>query len=164
MRNKKGQAAMEFIMTYGWAILAVTVVIGALVYFGVFSPTNLLPEQCQFPSELSCLGKARVHILPSGDGNLSFVLSNNVGYTIQVSTSMHATGDCTVSGNGSVNHLGGGATEALVPVVNRGQATVYLECGAQTAGRFKSDVVIRYNNSNNGIMYPITGGIQANAQ
>ena len=32
--NKKGQAAMEFLMTYGWAILAAVVVIGALgTYF-----------------------------------------------------------------------------------------------------------------------------------
>ena len=32
--QKKGQAAMEFLMTYGWAILAAIVVIGILgVYF-----------------------------------------------------------------------------------------------------------------------------------
>ena len=29
--NKKGQAAMEFLMTYGWAILAAIIVIGVLV-------------------------------------------------------------------------------------------------------------------------------------
>ncbi|MFA5174452.1 MAG: hypothetical protein WC438_04700 [Candidatus Pacearchaeota archaeon] len=36
--NKKGQAAMEFLMTYGWAILAAVIAIGVLAYFGVFSP------------------------------------------------------------------------------------------------------------------------------
>ncbi len=36
--NKKGQAAMEFLMTYGWAILAAIIAIGVLAYFGVFSP------------------------------------------------------------------------------------------------------------------------------
>jgi len=30
---KKSQAAMEFLMTYGWAILVVLVAIGALAYF-----------------------------------------------------------------------------------------------------------------------------------
>lgn len=35
---KKGQAAMEFLMTYGWAILAAVIAIGVLAYFGVFSP------------------------------------------------------------------------------------------------------------------------------
>lgn len=36
--SKKGQAAMEFLMTYGWAILAAVIAIGVLAYFGVFSP------------------------------------------------------------------------------------------------------------------------------
>ena len=35
---KRGQSAMEFLMTYGWAILAAIIAIGALAYFGVFSP------------------------------------------------------------------------------------------------------------------------------
>jgi uncharacterized protein (UPF0333 family) len=35
---RKGQAAMEFLMTYGWAILVVLAAIGALAYFGVLSP------------------------------------------------------------------------------------------------------------------------------
>lgn len=38
MKNKKGQAAMEFLMTYGWAILTGLIAIGVLAYFGVFSP------------------------------------------------------------------------------------------------------------------------------
>lgn len=43
---KKAQAAMEFLMTYGWAILVVLVAIGALAYFGVLSPEKFLPEKC----------------------------------------------------------------------------------------------------------------------
>lgn len=33
---KKSQVAMEFLMTYGWAILVVLAGIGALFYFGVW--------------------------------------------------------------------------------------------------------------------------------
>ena len=40
--HKKSQAAMEFLMTYGWAILVVLVAIGALAYFGVLSPCSQL--------------------------------------------------------------------------------------------------------------------------
>jgi hypothetical protein len=36
MKNKKGQETMEFLMTYGWAILIVLIAIGALIYFGAF--------------------------------------------------------------------------------------------------------------------------------
>ena len=37
---KKGQAAMEYLMTYGWAILIVIVVIGALFAMGVFNTSS----------------------------------------------------------------------------------------------------------------------------
>tara|TARA_Y100000310_G_scaffold338559_1_gene428537 strand:- start:260 stop:703 length:444 start_codon:yes stop_codon:yes gene_type:complete len=47
---KKAQAAMEFLMTYGWAILVVLVAIGALAYFGVLSPEQFLPEKCLISS------------------------------------------------------------------------------------------------------------------
>ena len=40
--NRKGQAAMEFLMTYGWAILAAIIAIGVLAYFGVFNPSRLV--------------------------------------------------------------------------------------------------------------------------
>jgi hypothetical protein len=43
---RKAQAAMEFMMTYGWAILVVLIAITALAYFGVLSPDKFLPEKC----------------------------------------------------------------------------------------------------------------------
>ncbi|HLD42835.1 MAG TPA: hypothetical protein VJB08_02485 [Candidatus Nanoarchaeia archaeon] len=43
---RKGQAAMEFLMTYGWAILVVLISIGALAYFGVNKAEQFLPEKC----------------------------------------------------------------------------------------------------------------------
>lgn len=52
---KKAQAAMEFLMTYGWAILVVLAAIAALAYFGVLSPDRFLPEKCTFPSGTACL-------------------------------------------------------------------------------------------------------------
>jgi len=55
MMNKKGQAALEFIMTYGWAILVVLVAVGALAYFGVLSPDKFLPSKCTLQSGIACL-------------------------------------------------------------------------------------------------------------
>jgi len=37
---KKGQAAMEYLMTYGWAILIIIVVVGALFAMGVFKTSS----------------------------------------------------------------------------------------------------------------------------
>jgi len=53
----KGQAAMEFLMTYGWAILMGVVVIGVLSTYGVFNYKSLVPSKCMGPSELPCVKK-----------------------------------------------------------------------------------------------------------
>ncbi|MFQ5531800.1 MAG: hypothetical protein ACE5ES_04255 [Candidatus Nanoarchaeia archaeon] len=53
-RDKRGQAAMEFLMTYGWAILAAVIVIAALAAFGVFSPGSLTPTVCTLSQPFGC--------------------------------------------------------------------------------------------------------------
>ena len=35
---RRGQTALEYLMTYGWALVVIVIVIAALYYFGVFSP------------------------------------------------------------------------------------------------------------------------------
>ena len=55
LNQRKAQAALEFLMTYGWAILIVLVVIGALAFFGVLSPSKLVPERCTFSAGISCV-------------------------------------------------------------------------------------------------------------
>jgi len=59
-KRLKAQSAMEYLMTYGWAILIIAVVLGALFSLGVFSGSSLLahivhsksrlplPESCSF--------------------------------------------------------------------------------------------------------------------
>ena len=53
--RKKAQAAMEFLMTYGWAILVVLIAISALTYFGVLNPSKFLPEKCDMVPGLNCI-------------------------------------------------------------------------------------------------------------
>src|SRR3989338_6494201 len=55
MIQKKGQAAMEFLMTYGWALLVVLIAIGALAFFGVLNPSKFLPQQCILGPGLACV-------------------------------------------------------------------------------------------------------------
>jgi len=45
---KKAQAALEFFMTYGWVILIIIVVIGALIFFGAIRVP--IAEKCIFPT------------------------------------------------------------------------------------------------------------------
>jgi len=44
----KGQAALEFLTTYGWAFLVILVMIGGLSYFGVFDFKSKMPDSCTF--------------------------------------------------------------------------------------------------------------------
>ena len=49
---KRGQVAMEFLMTYGWAIIIILLAIAALWLLGVFSPST--PTICQMDAPFSC--------------------------------------------------------------------------------------------------------------
>ncbi len=53
--SHSAQAALEFLMSYGWAILVLIAGIFALAYFGVLSPDKFLPYKCTLPSGLACL-------------------------------------------------------------------------------------------------------------
>jgi len=52
MMNRKSQSAMEYLMTYGWAILVVLIALGALFYLGVFNPKT--PSTCNANAPLTC--------------------------------------------------------------------------------------------------------------
>jgi hypothetical protein len=62
--NKKAQAALEFLTTYGWAFLVILVMIGALAYFGILNPKTLLPNRCTIGPEFSCID----HVINYGTG------------------------------------------------------------------------------------------------
>ena len=42
--RSKSQSAMEYLMTYGWAILIIAIVLGALFQLGVFNGQNFAPK------------------------------------------------------------------------------------------------------------------------
>ena len=77
-KQKKSQAAMEFLMTYGWAILVVLAAIAALAYFGVLSPEKFLPEKCILAPGLACVQ----HKVTESETTL--IISNGFGRTIKV--------------------------------------------------------------------------------
>jgi len=51
---KRGQAAVEFLMNYGWVLLVVLIAVAALAYFGILTPGDSLPETCLFFPGISC--------------------------------------------------------------------------------------------------------------
>src|SRR3989338_6220967 len=113
---KRAQAATEFIMTYGWAILVVLAAIGALAYFGVLSPDKFLPERCTFPAGIDCIDKA---VITASTGDVQIALKNNIGHQIGIE-SASATDDCA---SGSLS-----SPAASTQVANNEQITVTIDC------------------------------------
>ena len=72
----RAQAAIEFMMTYGWAILIIMMAIGALAYFGVFK--NTLPDKCNFNNNLYCQDA----IIKSAFRDVNASIINGMGQTI----------------------------------------------------------------------------------
>ncbi|MCL5440417.1 MAG: hypothetical protein M1448_00840 [Candidatus Marsarchaeota archaeon] len=57
----KAQSAMEYLMTYGWAILIIAVVLGALFSLGIFSGSSLLGTTCIASSGYLCQNPILLH-------------------------------------------------------------------------------------------------------
>ena len=45
--SQKAQSAMEYLMTYGWAILIIAIVLAALFSLGIFSSGGLTDGSCK---------------------------------------------------------------------------------------------------------------------
>lgn len=77
----RGQAALEFLSTYGFAFLIILVMIGALSYFGVLSPGRFLPERCLISQEFTC-DEFQLERTSAGGMEVSIVLVNNLGNSV----------------------------------------------------------------------------------
>lgn len=74
--RKRGQAALEFMMTYGWAILVVIVAISALSYYGVLRADKFLPDSCSITPGIICLS------FKATPDSLEMVVQNQLGQDI----------------------------------------------------------------------------------
>jgi hypothetical protein len=79
---RHGQAALEFLATYGWAMLVVLISIGALAYFGVFNAGDAQPESCLMSTGLACGGYQLKSI--GQDTQLTLYLKNSFGKAIKL--------------------------------------------------------------------------------
>ncbi len=149
--NIEAQAAMEFLMTYGWAILVVMVAVGALAYFGVLDPSKMLPESCTGPPGFDCIDRASANSLT---GNVVLGLKNNQGFPVVVQNSVSATGDCQSPTIVDINGLPApGPNAPGWPVNNNQNLVVNINCGGglPSSGRGKIDVVLTITNSETGL-------------
>lgn len=82
-RSLKAQAAMEYLMTYGWAILVIVLVL-AILYF--LLPLAQAPETCQFRQPgFSCSENPAIIADQNNEISAVFRLQNGKGQTINLS-------------------------------------------------------------------------------
>ena len=142
---KKAQAAMEFLMTYGWAILVVLIAIAALAYFGVLNPGRYLPSSCRLVPGLSC-----EDFKVAGDpvNQVTLVIQNGMGQDL--------TG-ITISIAGACD----GTTLGGLVLPDGEKDTFVIDCNPLTpiiGSRFKEDINIEYT-AESGLSHNITGDI-----
>ncbi len=140
--TKKGQAAMEFLMTYGWAILVVLVAIGALAYFGVLNPSRFLPSSCTIAPGISC------DDFKVTASSVQLLLRNGLGDDLTAVTV--AINGCSTSSATSWNDgkVLGGIAGTTLTCTNNGAV----------GSRFKEDVTVAYT-SGAGVSHSVTGEI-----
>lgn len=146
MFNKKGQAAMEFLMTYGWAILVVLAAIGALAYFGVLSPEKLVPERTTFTAPFPSSEAAVVSL---SSGTVQIALSNNYGQSITLlNTGETGTQDCASPTLNIYNETAGAYQDTNMTIKNGETFLLQYDCGASFIGsvgdRFETELTFSY--------------------
>ncbi len=140
--QKKGQAAMEFLMTYGWAILAAVIAIGVLAYFGVFSPGKYMPSTCVINSPLGC----DEHSVTAADG-VRMIVRNGAGDSITLSAI-------------NITNCGSDSTGWTIANGDTEDITIACDNPALSADdKFSGEVTITYMKSGGTIAQETTGTI-----
>jgi len=142
----KGLAIAGLIISVVW-IPVILFFIGAIAYFGVLSPGNLLPMKCEFSAGLDCTET------PSADasaGTITFPLTNSQGYEI---SGLSASSDiCT------------GATFSQDTVKNGESIIVTLNgCDLKSEERYMTDPTITWTSGSTGMQHTTVGSLTGKA-
>ena len=117
---KKAQSAMEYLMTYGWAILIVIIVAAALFALGVFNPSTYTGRAATGFGELGTPADWQYN-----NSTITVVLRNQVGQAITVSSVAAAQG-CSDTTSTPIA-AGSTATFTLTPCTTKSAGSSFSE-------------------------------------
>jgi len=80
--KSRAQSAIEFLSTYGWAILVVLLLLAALYYFGVFDTSRYTPRYCSLPPGFECTSFKLMKSFAGTSMQVVFSGYNGLGYDI----------------------------------------------------------------------------------
>ena len=87
MDTKKGQAAMEYLMTYGWAILVIVIVLAVLWFYLPRLLSMATPAGCVFASGFDCSEPPPTIYSDTTENNelhVAVKIRNNKGRTVEI--------------------------------------------------------------------------------
>jgi hypothetical protein len=131
MKMQKAQSAMEYLMTYGWAILIIAVVLASLFALGVFNSGASLSTSCIALAGFTCSSPV-LH-----QGNLSVSTGQATGQT-WTNTVLYfdptgTTGCTSTITNSSLSSLGSGGS-GVVKFFGSGSAYLPVAVGSSASG------------------------------
>ncbi len=133
-KHPKAQSAMEYLMTYGWAILIISVVLGALFSLGVFSGASLIGTTCVASPGFYCSGVTYSH----STGNVLVTIGQSTGTNWASSAFIYATqGSASSAGIPTVlfaNALPSGLYSGQQSTISWGVSSTSTAVGTITAG------------------------------
>jgi hypothetical protein len=90
IKSKRSQSALEYMMTYGWAILIIVIVAVILYSMGIFNPSSSITTTI---TGFQSLGVTQANCINSVNNQiLELYITNKVGYPINI-TSINVTGN-----------------------------------------------------------------------
>jgi hypothetical protein len=157
----KSQSAIEYLTTYGWAILIIAIVLIALFNLGLFNPSSFVSTTCTFPAQFGCLSA----ILTSSSGILNITLQQATQSNINV-TAIGCNNLDTISNmitpndppSNQVTLTIGGSSSFSVQCYQNGTAV------SVTPGSvFKGYVLVNYTTLSTNFPHTATGTLVAKA-
>jgi hypothetical protein len=144
---------MEFLMTYGWAILVVLAAIGALAYFGILSPGNILPNDYRMSGGISA-GEYKL----TTAGTVTLGMQNSMGADVQI---LDAVVDTTNKASDvTCSVVAWNETPPYTLVDGAKTSFDFAGCtvpGSATGQRLKADVRVTYKKVSESVNHTITG-------
>jgi hypothetical protein len=151
----RAQSAIEYLTTYGWAIIIIAIVLLALYNLGVFNPGAFINTTCVFPAEFGCVNL----VLYSSTSQANATLQQSTQSSILITAyGCNNLGTPTNMLLASTQVAIGGSFTFNVPCYNNG--TVLTITPGQI---FRGYILVNYTALNTGFPHTSTGTIIAKA-
>lgn len=132
--KKKGQSALEYLMTYGWALVVIVIVIAALVF--LIQPSQVGGNTCSTTSGILITNHQVDSVGAGGVNNMVLALSNQTASTLT---------DLNISVTGSVGSASVNYTDAALRTLGTiAENETVLLAEDITAATYSLQITMRY--------------------